>query len=196
MNNKCLLVIDCQQDFMPGGSLAVPDGDKIIPVINQILPNYDLVIFTQDWHPANSKGFASQHKDAKPFDKFINDKGNEDTLWPDHCIAGTPGADFHKDIDYGKCKKNFYIFRKGLNHLSQGYSGFEETKLTEFLRSRKIDEVVVCGLALDYCVANTALDAVKEGFKTSVYLSGCKAIAEYNHETLRKLADNKVNIIE
>ncbi|MFA5154410.1 MAG: isochorismatase family protein, partial [Clostridia bacterium] len=127
---------------MPFGALPVPDGDKIIPVINQMLSDFDLVIFTQDWHPDNSYGFASRHNGAKPFDKYVNKKGNEDTLWPDHCIAGTPGADFHRDLDYGKCKKNFYIFRKGINNLSQGYSGFEDTKLAEFLRSRKVDEVI------------------------------------------------------
>ena len=194
---KALIIVDLQNDFMPGGSLPVPDGDKIIPIINQILPDFDLVIFTQDWHSANSKGFASQHKGFKPFDKYVNKKGNEDILWPDHCIAGTPGADFHKDIDYGKCKKNFYIFRKGLNKNSQGYSGFEDTKLAEFLRSRKVDEVVVCGLAFEFCCMKTALDSFYLGFETSFILDAVKHISEEGkNKALDELIKTGIKIIK
>jgi nicotinamidase/pyrazinamidase len=191
---KVLIVVDMQNDFCPGGSLAVPEGDIIIPTINKLLPHFDLVIFTQDWHPSDSEGFASQHEGKKPFDSFPL-KNGWDTLWPDHCVAGTPGADIHKDIDYGKCKNNFYIFKKGLNKEAQGYSAFEETKLKEFLKQRKITDVYVCGLAGDYCVENTAEDA-NVNFRSFFIIDATKFIQPDLTHAITALVHRGINIIE
>jgi nicotinamidase/pyrazinamidase len=190
---KALIVVDAQNDFMPGGALAVTEGDEIIPVINELLKDYKLVIFTKDWHPADSLLFASHWPDKKPFDTIMLGPG-ADTLWPDHCVEGTPGADLHKDIKFENCKGNFYIFKKGLDTDSQGYSGFENTSLTDFLREWDVDEVVICGLATDYCVKNTALDAKKEGFEVTVYLPACRAISTDLTKTVKELLDNEISI--
>ena len=110
---KALLIIDAQYDFMPGGKLAVTNGDKIIPTINKLIPNYDLVIFTQDWHPYDMKAFSCNHVDKKPFDNYINDQGENDTLWPEHCVQFTRGAQIHEDIRLQDIKNEIYIFNGG-----------------------------------------------------------------------------------
>ena len=201
---KALIVVDAQYDFMPasdeyyeagqGGALAVPDGDQIVPVINKLLPDYELVIFTQDWHPEKMEAFASSHENKKPFDTYKTKKGKEDTLWPDHCIAESYGAQLHEDIDFSKIKGDFYIFKKGTEKDKHPYSGFDGTGLGFFLREKDIKEVDVVGLALDYCVKDTAMDAVDLGFKTTVMFNGCKGIAEDLTNTILELSKNKVNV--
>jgi nicotinamidase/pyrazinamidase len=193
---KALIVVDVQNDFCPGGSLAVPEGDKVVPVINDLLPKFDLVIFTKDWHDPKMNAFASQHIGKKPFDKYINSEGLEDTLWPDHCVQNTLGADFHKDINFGKIKGEFYIFKKGMKKKYHPYSGFWGTDLAKFLNKKKILEIFIVGLALDYCVKDTALDAIKNGFGTVVIEDGCAPIDPNINSTLKVFKDNKISFIE
>jgi nicotinamidase/pyrazinamidase len=177
-SKKALIVIDVQNDFCPGGSLAVNDGDKIVPVINSIMDNFDIVIGTQDWHPQNHVSFASNHKGKNIYDQ-INIDGILQTLWPDHCVQVTRGADFHKDIN-----SNFFncVIRKGANPKIDSYSAFlENNKKTEtglhgYLNALDAKEIFLCGLATDYCVYFSALDSVKYGFKTSVLLDACRGI--------------------
>ena len=174
---KTLIVVDLQNDFCLGGSLAVADGDKMVPVINNILPKFDLVIFTMDWHPYNMDAFVSQHKGAEPFDTYeVN--GETNILWPDHCVQDTNGANLHKDIDFSKCAKDFFIFKKGMDINYHPYSAFDKTDLVEFLKNHNVDEVYICGLAIDYCVKDTAIDASKNGFKTTIILDSTRIISD------------------
>ncbi|EHO09860.1 hypothetical protein HMPREF9714_01862 [Myroides odoratimimus CCUG 12901] len=165
---KALLVVDLQYDFLPGGSLAVEEGDKIIPVINTIQKQFDLIIATQDWHPNNHKSFASQHPDNKLFD-VINLNGIPQVLWPDHCVQGTKGAEFTAEWDTTKVAA---IFRKGMNVEVDSYSGFYDndhqhsTGLLGFLKDKKVTELYVCGLAAEFCVYFSAKDAQEAGIKT------------------------------
>jgi nicotinamidase/pyrazinamidase len=196
---KALIVVDVQQDFCPGGSLAVPDGDSVVPIINDLLPKFDLVIFTKDWHTPDMEAFASQHKGAKPFDKYFPTikPEVEDTLWPDHCVADTPGADLHPGIDFAKCAKDFYFFKKGTDKDFHPYSGFAGTELEEFLKLRNVDDVYVCGLAMDYCCKDTAIDAANYGFKSVFIINATKEISEEGKiETIKELTEHGVKIIE
>jgi nicotinamidase/pyrazinamidase len=168
MTMRALIIVDVQNDFVSGGSLEVPGGDQIIPLVNQISKNFELVVATQDWHPQSHKSFASNHDDKKPFDKIM--LGDlEQVLWPDHCVQGTHGAKFHHLLDMNPVEA---IFRKGMNADIDSYSGFydngrrKSTGLGGYLKSRGVDSVFVCGLAADYCVYFTARDALTEGFKT------------------------------
>lgn len=194
-NKKCLLVVDVQNDFCPGGSLPVPDGDKVIPVINKLMSKFELVIFTKDWHPADMKAFASNRKNKKPFDTYKYD-GETHVLWPDHCVQNTPGADLHKDLNLGDINGEFYIFKKGTDSKYHPYSGFGGTELAEFLREKEVDDVFVTGLALDYCCVDTAIDASHEGFKTVMVIDATRPINENIDETLIKLSEANVKIIE
>lgn len=192
--NVALICVDLQNDFMPTGSLPVPNGDEVIPVINDILPLFRMVIFTKDWHPANCSAFASQHPGTKPYDWL-----NDDVLWPDHCVQGTPGADLHPSIDYGRIFGDFYIFKKGDDPATHPYSGFDAkefdgTKLGDFLRERGIDQVYVCGLATDFCVMMTTIDAVNEGFETKLVLDACRGI-DKTDKILEKLKDHGAVIV-
>ena len=182
---KTLIVVDVQYDFLPGGSLAVDGGDEIIPVINEMIPDYDIVIFTMDFHPSNHKSFASNHSKKKPFN-VIKLNGIDQVLWPDHCVQGTEGADLCQDLDFAACK-NLYIFKKGMNPEVDSYSGFYDngtkdepvgasTGLAEFLESKEVKEVDIVGLAFDYCVAWTAQDAVDEGLTTRIFMDGTRSI--------------------
>lgn len=182
---RALIVVDLQKDFCPGGSLAVPDGDKIVPIVNDLLEKFDLVIFTKDWHFKVMYGFESyqkEHYGKAAFETYTNEQGKEDVIWPDHCVEETEGAEFHPDLDLGKCKKDFYIFKKGNMPHFHPYSGFaevletNESELGVFLKNREVTEIYVCGLALDYCVKETALDGAKLGFTTCVILDACKPI--------------------
>ncbi|MFM9400529.1 bifunctional nicotinamidase/pyrazinamidase [Myroides odoratimimus] len=163
---KALLVVDLQYDFLPGGSLAVEEGDKIIPVINIIQKQFDLIIATQDWHPNNHKSFASQHPDNND---VINLNGIPQVLWPDHCVQGTRGAEFTAEWDTTKVAA---IFRKGMNVEVDSYSGFYDndhqhsTGLLGFLKNKEVKELYVCGLAAEFCVYFSAKDAQKAGIKT------------------------------
>lgn len=165
---KALLVVDLQYDFLPGGSLAVKDGDKITPVINTIQKQFDLIIATQDWHPDNHKSFASQHPGHNLFD-LINLNGIPQVLWPEHCIQGTRGAEFTTEWDTTKVAA---IFRKGMNVEVDSYSGFYDndhqhsTGLLGFLKDKEVKELYVCGLAAEFCVYFSAKDAQEAGIKT------------------------------
>lgn len=213
MKNSCLIVVDVQNDFCPGGALAVTEGDTIIPIINKLLPEFELVIFTKDWHPARHNGFASNHKNVKPFEHLIvwNNSGgfggvmdtSDDNkvdlgiMWPDHCVQDTPGADFHPYLDLGKCKGEFYIFKKGMETHEQGYSAFEKPQLASFLDGKGISELYIVGLALDYCVKTTAMDSEKLGFETTVILDATKWITEEGkEETIQELYKSGIKIIK
>lgn len=195
---RALIVVDLQKDFCPGGSLAVPNGDKIVPIVNDLLGKFDLVIFTKDWHFPVMYGFESyqkSHYGKVAFEKYTNEQGQEDVIWPDHCVEDTDGAEFHPDLDLGKCKKDFYIFKKGNMPHFHPYSGFaevletNESELGMFLKNRGISEIYVCGLALDYCVKDTALDGVKLGFDTYVIRDACKSINPDTTDTYKILKE-------
>jgi nicotinamidase/pyrazinamidase len=167
---KALIVADIQNDFLPGGALAVPDGHKIIPVVNELQNYFDLVVATQDWHPLNHTSFASNHNNKKPFD-IIELHDIKQTLWPDHCVQGSTGADFPAQLNLNKAEA---IFRKGTNAEIDSYSGFYDNKhlkstgLAAYLRGKNVDEVYVSGLCGDICVFYTAMDSLQEGFKTYI----------------------------
>ncbi len=173
-----LLVIDVQNCFIPGGSLAVKEGDLIVPLINRIAKSFSNVVLTQDWHTADHVSFASQHSGKKPFETIKLDYGTQ-VLWPDHCVQGTEGAQIHSGIDIPQAQ---LVIRKGYHRDVDSYSGFleadrkTETGLAGYLKGRKIKQVFVCGLATDYCVAWSALDARKFGFQASVIEDACRGI--------------------
>jgi nicotinamidase/pyrazinamidase len=192
---KTLIVVDVQNDFCPGGSLAVKNGDEVVPIINKLLPKFDLVIFTQDWHDPNMVAFASSHKDKNPFDLYIKENGTTDVLWPDHCVADTFGAEIHKDINYSLIKGDFYFFKKGLTKDNHPYSGFGAEGLLDFLKSKGVTETYVTGLATDYCVKDTCLDSSKYDFDTYLVEDAAKGITDDLTETYNILIDNGVFII-
>ncbi len=173
-----LIVIDVQNDFCPGGALAVSGGNEIVPRINKLISAHDHVILTQDWHPAAHSSFASSHHDKNPFETISMPYGPQ-TLWPDHCIQGTKGAEFHEALDWTKSE---LLIRKGFRKAIDSYSAFFEndhitpTGLGGYLAERGINSVTLCGLATDYCVAYSGLDAVKLGLKVTVDLDACRAI--------------------
>ena len=175
---KALILIDIQNDFLPGGSLEVPEGDLIIPVVNQIQTHFDLVVATQDWHPQEHKSFASNHTGKQQFE-LIDLKGLPQVLWPDHCIQGSTGAEFSNKVSWNSTEA---IFRKGTDTEIDSYSGFydnghlKSTGLADFLKGKNIKEVFVAGLAADYCVYFTALDSTFEGFTTYLIEDATKAI--------------------
>jgi nicotinamidase/pyrazinamidase len=165
---KALIIVDVQNDFLPGGALAVKEGDKIIPIINEVQKEFDCIVATQDWHPTHHGSFASNHINKKPGD-FISFFGVQQILWPDHCVQGSFGAQFSKELEMDRWQD---IFRKGKNPEVDSYSGFFDNKkglgtgLSDFLRKKNIREIYVCGLATDYCVKYTVLDGITEGFTT------------------------------
>lgn len=176
--NAVLIVVDVQNGFTPGGNLAVADADRIIPTINQLAGCFENVVLTQDWHPANHISFAANHLDKQPFETIELDYGQQ-VLWPKHCVQGTQDAEFHPDLNIPTAQ---LIIRKGFHSHIDSYSAFIEadhsttTGLTGYLKERGIDTVYVVGIATDFCVAWTALDAVKQGFKTLVVEDACKGI--------------------
>ena len=175
--SHALLVIDVQNDFCPGGALAVADGDDIVRGINAIMPEYDAVILTQDWHPAGHSSFATTHG-ADPMTLTQMPYGPQ-VLWPDHCIIGTNGAAFHSDLNVDAADM---IIRKGYNPAIDSYSAFFEndnstpTGLEGYLRTRRIDTLTLVGLATDFCVNYSAVDAAKLGFNVTVRMNLCRAI--------------------
>ncbi|WP_142416542.1 bifunctional nicotinamidase/pyrazinamidase [Bartonella massiliensis] len=178
MEKKALIVIDVQNDFLPGGVLAVPQGDTILPAVNNLINHFDHVILTQDWHPKNHCSFASCYPEKKPYDTINLDYGPQ-ILWPDHCIQGTQGAEFHPSL---RVEKAQLILRKGYNQKMDSYSAFLEndqktsTGLQVYLKEHGFTKLVMCGLATDFCVGFSALHAIQVGFKVSVLLNACAGI--------------------
>jgi len=176
--DDCLLIIDVQNDFCTGGSLAVPDAESILPVINDLAASHANVVLTQDWHPANHSSFASQHAGLQPFESISMPYGDQ-TLWPDHCVQGSQGANFHAQLNTLSAQ---LVIRKGFRSAIDSYSAFFEndhttpTGLTGYLRERGIKRLVCVGLALDYCVRFSAIDARQQGFDVTVIEAGCRGI--------------------
>lgn len=175
---NALLIIDVQNDFCPGGSLAVPEGDSVIPVINSLIPKFDAVIQTQDWHTAGHHSFASSHEGKNPYDTVELEYGTQ-VLWPDHCVQGTKGAEFHKDLNTTKTE---VIIRKGFRKEIDSYSTFFEndqktrTGLTGYLRERGITDLYATGLATDFCVKWSVIDGIKENFNVHVIEDAVRGI--------------------
>lgn len=176
-----LVIVDCQNDFFEEGSLPVPDSLKIIPVINQLkrLP-FELCSFTKDSHPLDHISFATNHENSSPYTTIDVRNGDKQELWPNHCVQGTFGHDIHKDIDYNSASD--LTFYKGTLRDYESYSGFgndhEDTGLLRTLQRSKIKKLFVCGLAYDFCVGNTAIDAAKYGFEAYIVMDGTKPVAK------------------
>ena len=177
-SNEALIVIDVQNDFCPGGALAVPGGDEIVGSIDALMEDFQTVILTQDWHPGDHSSFASQHKDKAPLDLIDMPYGPQ-VLWPDHCVQGTRGSQFHETLNVDRAD---LIIRKGFNRAIDSYSAFFEndqatpTGLEGYLRTRGLDTLTMVGLATDFCVNFSAVDAAKLGFTVTVDQSLCRAI--------------------
>lgn len=178
MTHSALVIVDMQNDFMPNGALGVPKADEIIPVLNRIIPKFSLVVSTQDWHPSNHKSFATNHPGKKPGD-IIFLEGIDQVLWPPHCIRNTKGAELVAALNKEPIEAVFY---KGTDESIDSYSAFfdnarrKSTGLADFLHSRKIDELYVVGVATDYCVLYSVIDAIDLGFKVHVIADCCRAI--------------------
>lgn len=176
--NSVLIIVDVQNDFCPGGALAVPGGDEIVPVVNALARRFDNVVLTQDWHPADHVSFASSHAGMSPFDLIELAYGPQ-VLWPDHCVQGTAGAEFHAGLDVPHAQM---IVRKGYRQGVDSYSGFLEadratpTGLGSYLKERGLTHAYVVGLATDFCVAWTALDARRLGLEATVIDDACRGI--------------------
>lgn len=197
---KALILVDLQNDFMPGGALAVAEGDAVVAVANRLIPRFELVVATQDWHPADHGSFAANHGGRRP-GEVIDLNGLEQVLWPVHCVQGSAGAAFHADLDVDGLTK---IFPKGQDKAVDSYSGFFDngkrraTGLGDYLKARGVDEVFVMGLATDYCVKFTALDAVALGLKTSLVADGCRAVnlqAEDGAAAIAEMAAAGIEIV-
>lgn len=177
-DHDILIVIDVQNDFCPGGALAVPEGDAVVPLINNLMPRFANVVWTQDWHPAGHSSFASSHPGKAPFSTIAMPYG-EQTLWPDHCIQGTSGADFHAGLDPTRAQM---IIRKGFRGAIDSYSAFFEndrttpTGLAGYLKERGLTRVFCVGLATDFCVRFSAEDARRLGLETVLIADACRAI--------------------
>lgn len=175
---KALLVVDLQNDFCEGGALEVPEGSSIVPIVNQLINSFDAVIQTQDWHPAGHSSFASSHKGKGPYDTIEMDYGTQ-VLWPDHCVQGSDGAEFHPDLETSKTQ---VIIRKGFRREVDSYSTFYEndhetkTGLTGYLQSRGITDLYTVGLATDFCVKWSILDGIDEGFSMHIVKDAVKGI--------------------
>lgn len=177
-SDDVLLIVDVQNDFCPGGALAVADGDAVVPVINRLSQRFENVALTQDWHPPGHSSFATSHPGSAPFDTIAMPYGPQ-TLWPDHCVQGTAGAAFHPQLSTEKAE---LVIRKGFRRAIDSYSAFYEndkltpTGLAGYLHERGLNRIFLAGLATDYCVYYSALDARRLGFDTVVIKSGCRAI--------------------
>lgn len=202
---RALILVDLQNDFCPGGALEVPQGNEVIPIANTLMEQFDLVVATQDWHPANHGSFAANHPWRKP-GQVIELDGLQQILWPIHCVQESFGAQFVKDLDQSSIHQ---VFVKGTDPMVDSYSGFfdngqrKATGLGDFLVQRGVNEVYVMGLALDYCVKFTVLDALKLGFETYLIIDGTravnlqpddgeKAIAEMQAKGAKTLTHNKI----
>lgn len=177
-DNTALLMIDIQNDFCPGGALAVSGGDKIVSVVNQLQSHFSVRILTQDWHPADHSSFADNHQDAEPF-SLIDMPYGAQVLWPTHCVQGSTGAEFHEELVTDTADM---VIRKGFRTAIDSYSAFFEndkttkTGLAGYLRDRGVTSVVLVGLATDFCVCYSAIDAAKSGLDVTVLSDACRAI--------------------
>jgi nicotinamidase/pyrazinamidase len=175
---KALIIVDLQNDFLPGGALPVPHGDEVIPLANELQRQFDLVVATKDWHPPDHASFAANHPGKKPGDRIILD-GIEQILWPVHCVQNMPGAEFAHSFD---TRRIAHVFHKGINPLIDSYSTFfdnahrRHTGLAHYLEERSIKDIYLLGLALDYCVKYSVLDARQLGLNTYVIVDGCRGI--------------------
>ena len=190
---KALLVIDLQNDFLPDGSLAVPQAGELIPIINPLMKHYDLTVATQDWHPENHGSFVTNHSGKKVGD-LIDLDGLPQVLWPVHCVQNSKGANFAPDLE----TRNFSaIFQKGLDPQIDSYSGFydnghrQSTGLADFFHRKQISEVHLCGVATDYCVKFSALDSLREGFKTVLLTDACRGVELNNGDIAKALEEIK-----
>lgn len=190
---KTLIIVDAQNDFMPGGALEVRQGDQIVPVINRIQKNFDLLVATQDWHPASHKSFAVNHAGKKEFET-IELFGLEQKLWPPHCIQDTPGAEFHPQLNMNGVEA---IFRKGMEENIDSYSGFydnghkKSTGLAGYLREKGCKQLYFGGLAADICVYFTLLDALKEGFEAFLIEDAAVPLDMDNYEEIKRQIKEK-----
>jgi nicotinamidase/pyrazinamidase len=177
-DREVLIIVDVQNDFCPGGTLAVPDGDAIIPAVNRLASEFSHVVLTQDWHSPGHASFASAHPGRRPFETIELEYGSQ-TLWPDHCVQGTWGAEFHPLLAVPQAE---LILRKGFRPTIDSYSAFREndratpTGLAGYLRERGLDRITLCGLATDYCVLYSALDARAAGFSVELAEKACRGI--------------------
>ncbi|MGB0823632.1 MAG: bifunctional nicotinamidase/pyrazinamidase [Alphaproteobacteria bacterium] len=173
-----LILVDIQNDFCPGGALAIAEGDQVVPVANAVMDRFSTIVLTQDWHPADHQSFASRHPGKGPFETMAFPYG-EQTLWPDHCVQGTPGAAFHPDLNLNPAQ---LVIRKGFRSAVDSYSAFQEndqqtkTGLAEWLRARGVTRVFSLGLAYDFCVRFTAEDALAAGFQSVLISDGCRSV--------------------
>jgi len=173
-----LILVDIQNDFIPGGSLAVPDGDAVVPIANRLMNLFERVVATQDWHPSDHGSFASQYEGKRPGD-FVTLGGVKQILWPDHCVQASKGAEFVAGLNLDGIT---HVIRKGLDKNIDSYSGFfdnnhqKDTGLADYLRNLQVNEVAIAGLATDYCVKFTALDARQLGFKTTLIIEGVRGV--------------------
>jgi len=187
---KALILVDVQNDFVPGGALPVPNGADVVAVANKAMRHFDLVVATQDWHPADHRSFASQHKGGKVGD-MVDLCGLQQMLWPDHCVQNSKGAELVQDLEMKKIDK---VFHKGIDRNVDSYSGFFDnghrnaTGLDAYLKEQGVDEVTIMGLATDYCVKFTALDAIRQGFKASLIIEGVRGV-EVNKGDCEKAID-------
>ncbi len=195
---KALVIVDVQNDFMPGGSLEVSQGDTIISPINSIQGYFDLVVATQDWHPKTHKSFASNYLNKKPFDRIILN-GLEQVLWPDHCVQGSRGADFHPLLETDRIAA---IFRKGMDPETDSYSGFYDnghkisSGLAGYLHDKKIIDLYFCGLASDICVYYSIRDSLNEGFKATLIEDASRPLNDDTFSLIKKeLLESGVQII-
>jgi nicotinamidase/pyrazinamidase len=177
-DREVLLIVDVQNDFCPGGALAVPDGDAVVPAVNRLAAQFSHVILTQDWHPSRHASFASSHPGKQPLDTIEAAYGQQ-ILWPDHCVQGTEGAAFHSGLAVAHAE---LILRKGFRGGIDSYSAFREndrctlTGLAAYLRERGFERLTVCGLATDFCVLFSALDAREAGFEVELAADACRGI--------------------
>ncbi len=198
---KALIIVDAQYDFMKDGALEVPNANEIIPIINKLQEQFEMVVFTQDWHPNDHKSFASNHE-GKKIHEVIDLHGNEQVLWPDHCVQNSHGAKIHKDI---KQKEKAHYIKKGQDTEVDSYSGFfdnnreHDTGLNDLLKSNKVKTVYVCGLATDFCVKFTALDAADLDYETYLITDATKAVniapGDYD-KALKHMQKADVKLIE
>lgn len=190
---KTLIIVDVQNDFIPGGSLSVVGGDEIVPVINDLQEKFDLVVATQDWHPQNHMSFASNHKGREPFEK-MEIGGMEQILWPDHCVQNSEGAKFHPGLE---TKPIEAIIRKGMDPEIDSYSGFydnghkKSTGLAGYLREKGAKDLYFCGLAADVCVYFSIKDALKEGFSATLIEDATRALDDNKFEEIKKELQGK-----